>query len=237
MMKENNKNNNGEVLLMDVANKLREARTVATNVPYELHDFADYLASVAGDHEIVPMGMINLLICALDDLQKEHCGFANKVPFPEDLKKEKFQIIIYLKHFPLIVDKIASKEFAEEFRKMFTEVFGEAEPPVDETKEDFGVTIVEEGVVDISNKDKAEVLASLYNNSHPHGMGFLQYNPEPMTIEQAREILEQTTYFDYLAGRVMKIDLKNNTVNTWGYNRDNGNGAAERAISQCHNIQ
>jgi len=223
MMKENNKNNNGEVLLMDVANKLREARTVATNVPYELHDFADYLASVAGNDQIVPMGMLNLLIFALDDLEKGRCGFANKVPVPEELKKEKFQIIIYLKYFPLIVDKIASKEFAEEFRKMFTEVFGAAEPPVDETKED-------------SNKDKAEVLAALYNNSHPHGMGFLQYNPEPMTIEQAREILEQTTYFDYLAGRVMKIDLKNDTVNTWGYNRDNGNGAAERAISQCHNI-
>lgn len=237
MMKENNKNNNGEVLLMDVANKLREARTVATNVPYELHDLADYLASVAGNDQIVPMGMLNLLIFALDDLEKGRCGFANKVPVPEELKKEKFQIIIYLKYFPLIVDKIASKEFAEEFRKMFTEVFGAAEPPVDETKEDFGVTIVEEGVVDISNKDKAEVLAALYNNSHPHGMGFLQYNPEPMTIEQAREILEQTTYFDYLAGRVMKIDLKNDTVNTWGYNRDNGNGAAERAISQCHNIQ
>lgn len=237
MMKENNRNNNGEVLLTDVSNKLREARKLATNVPYELHDFADYLASVAGDHEIVPMGMMMLLTCALDDLQKERCGFANKVQFPEELKEEKFQIIIYLSYFPLIVDKIASKEFAEEFRTMFTEVFGKAQPPVDETKEDFGVTIVEEGVVDISNKDKAEVLAALYNNSHPHGMGFIHYNPEPMTIEQAREILKQTTYFDYLAGRVMKISLESNIVHTWGYNRDNGNGAAERAISQCHNIQ
>lgn len=236
MMKENNRNN-GEVLLTDVPSKLREARKLAPNVPYELHDFADYLASVAGDHEIVPMGMIMLLTLALDDLQKERCGFANKVQFPENLKEEKFQIIIYLSYFPLIVDKIASKEFAEEFRTMFTEAFGEAQPPVDETKEDFGVTIVEEGVVDISNKDKAEVLAALYNNSHPHGMGFIQYNPEPMTIEQAREILKQTTYFDYLAGRVMKISLESNTVHTWGYNRDNGNGAAERAISQCRNIQ
>jgi len=236
MMKENNRNN-GEVLLTDVSSKLREARKLAPNVPYELHDFADYLASVAGDHEIVPMGMIMLLTLALDDLLKERCGFANKVQFPEDLKEEKFQIIIYLSYFPLIVDKIASKEFAEEFRTMFTEVFGEAQPPVDETKEDFGVTIVEDGVVDISNKDKAEVLAALYNNSHPHGMGFIQYNPEPMTIEQAREILKQTTYFDYLAGRVMKINLGSNTVHTWGYNRNNGNGAAERAISQCRNIQ
>lgn len=237
MMNENNRNNNGEILLTDVASKLREARNVATNVPYELHDFADYLASVAGEQEIVPMGMMMLLTCALDDLQKERCGFANKVPFPEELKQEKFQIIVYLSYFPLIVDKIASKEFAEEFRKMFTEFFGEAQPPVEESKEDFGVTIVEKDVVDISNKDKAEVLAALYNNSHPHGLGFLQYNPEPMTVEKARELLQCTSYFDYLAGRVMKISLESNRVYTGGYNRDNGDGAAERAISQCHNIK
>ena len=237
MTKENSRNNNGAVLLTDVPCKLCEARKLAPNVPYELHDFADYLASVASDHEIVPMGMMMLLVGAIDDLQKERCGFANKVQFPEKLKKEKFQIIVYLSYFPLIVDKIASKEFAEEFRTMFTEIFGEAQPPVDETKEDFGVTIVEEGVVDISNKDKAEVLAALYNNSHPCGLGFLQYNPEPMTIEQARELLQQTTYFDYLAGRVMKISLESDTVYTRGYNRDNGDGAAERAISQCRNIQ
>lgn len=123
MMKENN---NVEILLMDAANKLREARTVATNVPSELHDFADYLASGVGDHEVAPMEMMNLLIRASDDLRKENCGFANKVPFPEELKKEKFQIIMSLEYFPLIVDKIASKEFAEEFRKIFDEVLGKA---------------------------------------------------------------------------------------------------------------
>lgn len=236
MTNESSRNSNGEILLSDVATKLREARNLAPNVPYELHDFADYLASVAGEHDIVPIGMMMLLMCALDDLKKEHCGFANKVPFPENLKEEKLQIIIYLSYFPLIVDKIASKEFAEEFRAIFTEAFGKAQPPVDESKEDFGVTIVEEGVVDISNKDKAEVLAALYNNSHPQGLGFLQYNPKPMTIDEARELLEQTTDFDYLAGRVMKICLTNNIVHTSGYNRDNGSGAAERCISQCRNI-
>lgn len=35
----------------------------------------------------------------------------------------------------------------------------------------------------------------------------------------------------------MKIDLGSNEVRTWGYNRDNGDGAAERAISQCRNIK
>lgn len=236
MTNENNKSNYGEILLTDVPEKLREARHVAKNVPYELHDFCDYLAKFAND-QLVPFGMMILLISALDDLEKEHCGFADEVKIPEELKEEKFQIIIYLSYFPLIIDKIASKEFAKEFRTIFTEVFGTAQPPVDENKENFGVTIIEEGVVDISNKDKAEVLAALYNNSHPHGMGFIHYNPEPMTIEQARELLKHTTYFDYLAGRVMKINLESNIVRTWGYNRDNGNGAAERVISQCHNVR
>ena len=68
-------------------------------------------------------------------------------------------------------------------------------------------------------------------------MGFLHYNPEPMTVEQAKGLLKQTTYFDYLAGRVMKIDLGSDEVRTWQYNRNNGEGAAERAISQCRNIK
>lgn len=236
MTNENSRNSRGEILLKDVPTKLREARNVATNVPYELHDFCDYLADVA-NNQLVPMEMMMLLTCALDDLKNERCGFASKVTFPENLKTEKYQIMINLSYFPLIVDKIASKEFAEEFRNLFTGIFGEAQPVVDESKEDFGVTIIEEGVVDISNKDKAEVLVALYNNSHPYGMGFLQYNPEPMTIEKARELLKKTTHFDYLDGRVMKISLEGNTVRTWGYNRDNGKGAAERAISQCRNIQ
>ena len=70
-----------------------------------------------------------------------------------------------------IADKIASKEFAKKFREIFTEAFGNVQPPVDDSKEDFRLKIIEEGVVDISNKDKAEVLAALYNNSHPHGQG------------------------------------------------------------------
>lgn len=231
-----NPNNKREVLLTDVPNKLRDARNVAKNVPYELHDFADYMANFAND-QLNPTGMMVLLGCAMSDLHKESCGFAKKVSFPENLKQEKIQIMVYLSYFPLIIDKIASKEFAEEFRAVFTEIFGNPQQPIDETKEDFGVVIVEEGVVDISNKDKAEVLAALYNNSHPHGMGFLQYNSEPMTVEQARELLKQTTYFDYLYGRVMKISLESNIVRTSGYNMDNGKGAAEHAISQCHNIQ
>ena len=54
--------------------------------------------------------------------------------------------------------------------------------------------------IDISKKDKAEVLAALYNASHPQGLGILHYDPTPMSAHEAREFLAQTTYFDYLKG-------------------------------------
>lgn len=85
--------------------------------------------------------------------------------------------------------------------------------------------------IDISGLNKAEVLAALYNNSKTQGMGVLHYTPEPMTIQEATEALSRTASFDYLNGRVMKVSLVFDTVDTWGYDRDNGEGAAYRAIS------
>ena len=85
--------------------------------------------------------------------------------------------------------------------------------------------------IDISKKDKAEVLQALYNASHPLGLGFLQFDPTPMTKEEAIELLNQTTYFDYLKGRVMKVDLSGEELETRLYDRDNGEGAAARALS------
>lgn len=79
--------------------------------------------------------------------------------------------------------------------------------------------------------DKAAVLAALYNASHPLGMGFLQYDPEPMTIAEAEEILKDQSYFDYLKGRVMKFDLSQDPLCIRLYDRDNGSGAAETALT------
>ncbi len=80
--------------------------------------------------------------------------------------------------------------------------------------------------------NKAEVLAALYNNAKAQGLGFLQAESGDMTKDEAAKILEEShdKYFDYLKGRVMKISLAKDEVETWLYNRDNGNGAAERVI-------
>lgn len=86
--------------------------------------------------------------------------------------------------------------------------------------------------VDISDLDKAELLAALYNNAMPQGMGFLHYDPKPMTRDEAAQLLEKQKYFDYLKGRVMKIDLTDSKMWTAMYNRDNGPNAAEDVIAQ-----
>ena len=84
--------------------------------------------------------------------------------------------------------------------------------------------------ISLEGLSKAKVLAGLYNASRPLGMGFMQYDPAPMTEEEAASILEGQKHFDYLKGRVMKMDLSGDSLDPWGYDRDNGVGAAQVVI-------
>lgn len=101
--------------------------------------------------------------------------------------------------------------------------------------------------INIEGLDKAAVLAALYNASQPLGMGFIRATPGDMSVEEARTYIEagddhkrdfpevfanqkRDLYFDYLNGRVMKTDLSGDTLNTWGFDRDNGQGAAYYAL-------
>ena len=84
--------------------------------------------------------------------------------------------------------------------------------------------------IDISTIDKAELLAALFNNSKTQGLGVLHFDARSISKEQAEAWLEKTTYFDYLEGRVMKVELGGDTLNPCLYDRDNGQGAAARAI-------
>jgi hypothetical protein len=86
--------------------------------------------------------------------------------------------------------------------------------------------------IDIRTLDKAAVLAALYNHSKVQGMGFLHAKPGPMTVDEARSLLANgRVSFDYLYGRVMKVDLSGDSFDPRVYDRDNGAGAAERVLS------
>ncbi len=88
--------------------------------------------------------------------------------------------------------------------------------------------------IDLKGLDKAAVLAALYNASKAQGMGWIHFTPETMTVSEAREILDEylknNWTFDYLKGRVMKVDLSKDDLSFQLYDRDNGAGAAQRAI-------
>lgn len=83
----------------------------------------------------------------------------------------------------------------------------------------------------INHLDKAEVLIALYNAAKIQGTGFFVHRADfKLTHKKASELLRNTTSFDYLNGKVLKIDLSGDELNTFLYNRDNGPNAAENAI-------
>ena len=89
--------------------------------------------------------------------------------------------------------------------------------------------------MNIKDMNKAKILAALYNNSKPQGMGWLQANHDDMTEGEAQELLDSgQTYFDYLHGRVMKIDLSSDDLETWLYDRDIGQGECERVVKSLN---
>jgi hypothetical protein len=80
-------------------------------------------------------------------------------------------------------------------------------------------------MIDITGRDKAELLAILYNGSSPRAIDHIR---PVLTKEEAQEIIEdQGLRFDYLRGRMLKIDLRGNELRTACYNRDNGRDTAE----------
>lgn len=91
-------------------------------------------------------------------------------------------------------------------------------------------------MINIERANKAEILAALYNNSKGQGMGYLQAKPRRMTTEEAAELLKTQTYFDYLHGKVMKVDLSGNELHPGLYDRDNGQGACFEAIKHITRV-
>jgi len=88
--------------------------------------------------------------------------------------------------------------------------------------------------MDISNLPKPKVLAALFNEAKPLGMGFMHFRPDHVMDEtEAAKLLEEQTFFDYHEGRLMKVDLSKDELLTSMYNRDNGQGAAEAAIERA----
>jgi len=88
--------------------------------------------------------------------------------------------------------------------------------------------------ITITKENKPKVLAALFNGSQAQGMGFLQNHAPEMSETEAEELLKGDPYFDYVRGRVMKINLKGETFSTHLYDRDNGIGEAHRILDSLN---
>lgn len=208
--------------------------------PEELFMFFETLCSILPDNVTLDEFLFNMELL-IKDLEREKCGFHNNSDTKdrfEDLNmrlKDFGNFPLILTYFPRFIDDVADNGFSTEFSRRFgVEILGEY--GVEAQKQDYGYIEVADDAIDISNKDKAEVLAELYNNSHPMGMGIVQYDPTPMTIEIARKLLEKEQFFSYLKGRPIHINFKDNVIWVRGYNNDNAQGLAQRVISSCRNI-
>lgn len=94
--------------------------------------------------------------------------------------------------------------------------------------------------MDLSAYDPAAVLAALYNAAQPVNLGFLDYDPKRMTVDEARGVLLATRNFpDYVKGRPIKVNLRNMAnVDLFSYDRDQGGpGAGERAIKAAMGVK
>ena len=190
-------------------------------------------------NKLTPEELIVYLEILIKDIKEGTCRFSNSSMFKnifQQYLKINHNFDVWMTYFPSFIEVFASREFSCEFIRLFKKAFYQIEM---EMEESFGCVEVKKDWIDISLKDKAEVLASLYNHAKPVGMGIVQYDPTSMTIEVARMILSKKEYsFGYLKGRPIKLSLEEDIVYVGAYNRDNNEeGLAQKAISECKNVQ
>lgn len=84
----------------------------------------------------------------------------------------------------------------------------------------------------IDDLDKVDVLIALYNRA-TQVPGLRKYSSMPLSRDEVKALLDSgRKHFDYWLGRIMKISLEGDELDTSGYNRANGDGAAEEAIEK-----
>lgn len=229
-----------QLKLENIKEKFDNQNCSRMGYPEEMFLFFETLLTTLSDTASMDELLFTMQLL-INDLEDGKCGFHNSSITTERFKQLSSRLDVFgelpvmLSYIPRYIDQVTDSEFSMEFSRRFGQaVLGKYD--VELPKEDYGYIEVREGVIDISNKDKAEVLAGLYNNSQPVGMGMAHYDPTPMTIEVARKILEEQTHFGYLLGRPLKITLDGNIIQVYGYNSNNGQDLAQRVISSCRNI-
>lgn len=178
-----------------------------------------------------------------DKIDVDTLVLAFKIAF-RDADRKKQDTASFITLVPQYVRQCTSKEFAREFRKKYnSEVLGLTQEELPDV--DYGYTEVSPDVIDISSKDRNDVLAALYNASTPVGTGLIKYDPTPWTRETAASYFEQcgepgedgSIGISYILGRPMYCRFTGDIVDARNYNQFIEEGLAQRAIATCPNIE
>jgi len=87
-------------------------------------------------------------------------------------------------------------------------------------------------MVDISGINKKVFLESLWENSKPASF-FTSSGITPPPIDKGElEDSLKNGKADYLSGRVIKMNFSGDTVDPWGYDRDNGTGSVQKIVDE-----
>jgi hypothetical protein len=88
--------------------------------------------------------------------------------------------------------------------------------------------------IDIKGINKNDLLKELWNNSNiagfynQHSIPFPEYD-----VIKAEEAVKN--YINYFQGRVIKSDISQDIANTWGYDRDMGEGSFKKCVDKLRN--
>jgi len=80
-------------------------------------------------------------------------------------------------------------------------------------------------MLDIKGMDKAKILAELYNAANSIDIDIIKHDATTMSIEEAKELLKKQKYFNVINGRILKVDLRSDILDTYLYDRNNGKGS------------
>jgi len=84
---------------------------------------------------------------------------------------------------------------------------------------------------DIDGLDKVVVFRALYERAQPQGCSHLSFVPGPLRADEAQRLFDaHNGIFSFVKGRLLKVDLSGDDLDTAAYDRNNGPGAALAAI-------
>jgi hypothetical protein len=102
--------------MKEMRKRLSDTRTKCPGMSEEVYQLADYLAKHINE-EIVPRGVVIILICTMDDINKGRCGFGGgDCSFPDYFIEHKSQVLAQACYILQIIDEVTDAEFANDVR-------------------------------------------------------------------------------------------------------------------------